>query len=285
MRWRYLAGGATVKRGAPGRSGAGERGRGKSRRMEAPRTLVLLPYSPWSERVRWALDHHGLAHRVVEHVPVLGERRLRKLVGRRAGPATVPVLIEGDTVLTESWEIAMHADRIGNGALLLPAAKVAEIRRWGELADTTMRHGRALVIAGMMKSPGALDEAMPATVPPLVRRMLRPVNRWGTGWFARKYGVQIGDPAPAVAGLRAGLLALREGLAGGPYLLGEFSYADMIMATLIQGVAPVADEYIRIGPATRAVWTHPELAAEFADLVRWRDELYAQRRIRSAARS
>jgi glutathione S-transferase len=248
--------------------------------MEAPRTLVVLPVSPWSERVRWALDHHGLAHRVVEHVPVIGERRLRKLVGRREGPATVPVLIEGDTVLTESWDIAMHADRIGNGALLLPAARVADIRRWSEQADAVMKHGRALVVGGMLKSPGALDEAMPATVPALVRRILRPVNRWGTGWFARKYGVPIDDPAAHLEKLREGLLALREGLRGGTFLLGEFSYADMIMATVIQGVVPVADEYIRIGPATRAVWTQPALAEEFADLVRWRDELYRARRRR-----
>lgn len=246
--------------------------------MEAPRILVLLPYSPWSERARWALDHHGLAYRLVTHVPVIGERRLRKLVGRREGPATVPVLIEGDTVLTESWEIAAHADRIGHGAPLLPAAKVAEIRRWSEMSEAFMGHGRALVVARMLQSPGALDEAMPPGVPALVRRMLRPVNRWGTGWFARKYGVKVGEQAPHVAKLREGLQALREGLAGGPYLLAEFSYADMIMATVIQGIAPVADEYIRIGPATRAVWTHPELATEFADLVRWRDELYATRR-------
>lgn len=35
---------------------------------------------------------------------------------------------------------------------------------------------------------------------------------------------------------------------------------------------------IRLGPATRAVWTQPALAAEFADLLAWRDGLYAAHR-------
>jgi glutathione S-transferase len=50
------------------------------------------------------------------------------------------------------------------------------------------------------------------------------------------------------------------------------------MAVLLQAVAPVADRYIRLGPATRQVWSQPELAAEFADLIAWRDTLYERHR-------
>ena len=49
-------------------------------------------------------------------------------------------------------------------------------------------------------------------------------------------------------------------------------------ATMLQGVQPVADEYIRLGPATRSVWTQPALAAEFPELLAWRDALYRQHR-------
>jgi glutathione S-transferase len=40
----------------------------------------------------------------------------------------------------------------------------------------------------------------------------------------------------------------------------------------------VDDRYIRLGEASRKVWSHPDLAAEFADLVTFRDELYARHR-------
>lgn len=98
--------------------------------MEAPRTLVLLPYSPWSERASWALDHHDLVYRRVDHVPVIGERRLRRWVGRREGPATVPVLIEGDTVLTQSWDVWTHPEL---------AQEFADLVRWRDELYATRR--------------------------------------------------------------------------------------------------------------------------------------------------
>lgn len=133
--------------------------------MEAPRTLVLLPYSPWSERARWALDHHRLAYQTIVHAPVIGERRLRKLVAGRVRPATVPVLIEGETVLTDSWDIAAHADRVGAGPALLAEGRVEEAKRWAGVCDAAMCGGRALVVAGLLRTPAALDESMPPAVP------------------------------------------------------------------------------------------------------------------------
>jgi glutathione S-transferase len=47
---------------------------------------------------------------------------------------------------------------------------------------------------------------------------------------------------------------------------------------VLQGVMPVADRFIPLGPAVRACWTRPALAAEYDDLVRWRDALYEQHR-------
>ena len=160
----------------------------------------------------------------------------------------------------------------------MPEARKDEVKRWAEVCDAAMRGGRALVVAGLLRTPAALDESMPPGVPKWVRVLSRPINRWGTGWFGRKYGVSLADLAGPEATVRAGLAAVRAGLAGADYLLGEFSYADIAAATLLQGVSPVADRYIEMGPATRTVWTQPGLATEFADLVAWRDELYSRRR-------
>lgn len=245
--------------------------------MSAP-TLVVLSVSPWSERARWVFDHHRLPYQRIDHTPVLGERRLRKLLGKREGPATVPVLLDGATVLTDSWAIANHADRLGTNTRLLPPEHLAEIRRWNDLADRTMAHGRALIVANLLASPEGLDESMPPGTPRLICWLSRPINRIGTKWFARKYGVDITDLAPHEAAIREGLAALRAGLGGAAHLLGTFTYADIVMTNLLQAVTPVADELMKIGPATRRVWTHPALAREFADLVQWRDDIYRHHR-------
>lgn len=249
-----------------------------------PPTLVLLSYSPWSERVRWVFDHHGLAYRRIKHEPVIGELRLRRIVGRDHRPATVPALRDGDLVLTDSWAIARHADRLGAGPRLLPEERLAEIERWNAICEAAMRAGRGLVVAGLLADDDALDETMPPAAPTWLRRLARPISRRGTRWFARKYGIDLADPGAHEAGLRAGLDALRAGLAGGKAtLLGEFSYADIVAASMLQGVQPVADAHLRLGPGTRRAWTQPGLARDYADLVAWRDGLYRDHRPRRPA--
>ena len=74
------------------------------------------------------------------------------------------------------------------------------------------------------------------------------------------------------------LIATREGLArsDSDYLLGRFSYADIAMAVVLKVVAPIATTQPPLGPATQACWNDSKLAAEFADLLEWRDRLAAQ---------
>ena len=81
--------------------------------------------------------------------------------------------------------------------------------------------------------------------------------------------------------MRPALDRLRDALKSSRYLLGTFSYADIVMATTLQGISPVGNGYIKLGPATRRAWTRPVLERDYADLVRWRDNLYAEHRGRS----
>ena len=239
--------------------------------------LYSLHLSPWSERARWVLEHHALAYRKIEHIPFLGERRLRRVLGNPAGSATVPVLIADGQLLKDSWEIALYAERVGHGAPLIGDAQ-AEVRRWHDLAERAMAAGRALTIARTLASDEALEETVAA--PRFVRPLLRPVGRHALRWFARKYQLDL-EPARAAAAaqpVRDALDQLRRELGGAQYLLGRFSYADIIAASLLQGVSPVSDRYLRLGPATRRVWTQTELATSYADLIAWRDRLYDQHR-------
>ena len=54
--------------------------------------LVSLSYSPWSEKARWALDHHGIEYRNIAYTPMLGVPRLRMRLRAMRAKITVPIL-------------------------------------------------------------------------------------------------------------------------------------------------------------------------------------------------
>jgi glutathione S-transferase len=112
---------------------------------------------------------------------------------------------------------------------------------------------------------------------------MRPVTRFGLRWFARKYELSPGETAEYEDKMRPALDRLRSAVKRAPYLVGRFSYADIAMASLLQGISPVGNGYIRLGPATRRAWTRPTLQAAYAELVRWRDNLYLDHRGRATA--
>jgi glutathione S-transferase len=101
----------------------------------------------------------------------------------------------------------------------------------------------------------------------------------------RKYGADRRADGESRAVLREVLDGLRRDLAAAPAaggeprtLLGRFSYADVAMAQVLVFVAPPAREYVKIGAGNRHAFADPALAAEYADLVAWRDALYARHR-------
>ncbi|HEU5060347.1 MAG TPA: glutathione S-transferase N-terminal domain-containing protein [Kofleriaceae bacterium] len=240
--------------------------------------LTAMPISPWSEKARWALDHHRIRYAEEVYTPMLSEPALRWRLRRARGPVTVPVLFADGEAYTDSFEIAHYAERRGAGAPLFRRGLEAAIARWNRLSDAAMRAGRALVSFRVENDPQARSEALPDLVPRALRRPLDPVARVGVRFLARKYGFRDDEHAHR-AELRARLIEMRDALSDGRhYLLGEFTYADIAMAAALQFVAPVGDRHIQLGPASRRAWTDLELAGELTDLLEWRDQLYAARR-------
>jgi glutathione S-transferase len=241
--------------------------------------LIGLSYSPWTEKARWALDHHGVAYRYSEHVPMIGEALLRARTKRWTGRVTVPALIDGDRAFTDSFAIAEHAEAVGHGPPLLPASSLGEIREWNALSEEALAASRAIVTFKTGASREAKVESLPAFVPGPLRALGAPIAGMGVRFFVRKYGLDEQGLTHAEARIAGVLECLRKALAPSrPFLLDDFSYADVVMAVSMQGVLPVSDRFIRLGPATRAAWTRDSLASRFADLLAWRDAVYAKHR-------
>ncbi len=152
---------------------------------------------------------------------------------------------------------------------------VAAIRGWVTVADDAAAVGRSLVLSALLTNGAALDENLPPVVPRWLRPALRPVTRNLTMKFVRKYDLRLEEGEAHTRALRLALDRLRVALAASsPYLQGAFSFADIAMATLgpgnLSGLRSLRED---VGPATRVTWTQAPLAAEYADLVAWRDEL------------
>jgi glutathione S-transferase len=239
------------------------------------RTLYTLSYSPWSERARWALAYHVVEFVERHHVPMLGEPFLRLWTRRARGVVTVPLLVDGDLVLGDSYVIARWADSNSRSGreTLFPEAAQGTILTWNERSEVGLQSARALLVAALAKDEAALME----TVPRALRSLpgARMTARLGLAHFRRKYALDEKTESAHREALEATIEQLRTDLAGRKHLAGEtFTYADILGATLLQCVEPVSDDYLRLGPAERRTWTRPDLAARSRDLLAWRDEIY-----------
>ena len=74
--------------------------------MDSTYRLITIPPSHYCEKARWALDYLGVSYREEGHAPLLH----RWAVARAGGHRTTPVLVAGDTVLSDSTDILQYLD-------------------------------------------------------------------------------------------------------------------------------------------------------------------------------
>ena len=248
--------------------------------------LVSLPFSPWSEKARWALDHHGVAYKSTTYRPLVGEPWLRVRQRRLTGRVSVPVLFDGSDAYPDSFSIALYAERVGRGSSLFPLPHRRRIEEIDELTERGLESGRALTLRRMLASKEALREMLPKPLRRFDTVGLR-LAAFGIRRALRKYGAPLSG-GDARAGLASVLDAIRASLEANEapqerFVCGEFTYADICAAQVLQFVSPVRSVSFRIGRASRACLEDPALAAAYPDLLSWRDALYVGRRVGRAA--
>jgi len=243
--------------------------------------LLGLPYSPWSEKARWALEARRVPYVSRTYAPLVGEPALRLKLGKWRGPVSVPVLTTDDgDVIAGSDAIARWADGRGQGELLYPAEHATVIDRHVARSEVGLTAARALSLARMRGD----DEALAEMVPRPLRRVLggaaARLGRFGIDRTRRKYGGDAASDAAHARVLTGVLAELRAALAATPdeggrvrTVLGRFTFADIALAQLLAFVEPPSFG-LRLGRASRRSFTDPELRARYADLVEWRNALY-----------
>ena len=235
------------------------------------RELIGISYSPWTQKARWSLEHHGITYRYSEHLMMVGIPVLCLKSSRWASDVTVPTMICDTEVLPNSYAIARWADRQGESSSLFPEEQVEVITEWNSLSDSLLESGRLLLTQAMLREPRSLVEAMPPLMRFLPGSMV--VAKQAARYVLRRYD-RPGDPVLWRKTMERGLVTLREALQGGDYLLGSFTFADVAMATALQMVSPPANRYVQMGPVSRQCWTRAELVDGASDLLAWRDRIF-----------
>jgi glutathione S-transferase len=221
-------------------------------------TLLELYPSPYSERVRWALETAGLPYERREYVPLAGEEELFRTTGHR----TVPILFaDGEVIGDSNAALAWIAQRHPEAALLPdePRAR-AQVRAWELTATEAMVPAGRLIMIGRYRDLG---------IQPLADH------------FAAKYGWSDGAAGQADALLRTLLPELAAAVAASPYLVGDrFTRADLTLACMLVSVLGVpADDVFALDDGLRGMFGIP-LGADpaLAPLRAWRDEIYRRHR-------
>ena len=242
-------------------------------------TLYSIPYSPWSMRARWALDHHRIPHRSREWVPLLTEPVLRARLLHR-GPMSAPCLVSDGEVIVDSFAIARWAEQHGSGTPLMPEEYGRAVQTWEDLSQRMTAAGRELVTARLLGDPAALAENVPGSPTGILRPVGSAIGRLGATFIKRRYDLGQTSGAAQVGIIRAGLSAFADALRDRPYLLEGFSWADIAMACALNVVEPVDHPTVRLGERSRVAWSNPDLAIQFRPLLEWRDRIFAEHRDR-----
>lgn len=239
--------------------------------------------SHYSEKVRLVLDYKQLPYRTIEVTPGIGQIDLYRLSGQRQ----VPVLKDGDEVVSDSTAIARYLDKQYPERPLIPSDPKQKglclmMEAWAD--ESVGLNARKVMIGAFNQHPNFRTALLPISTPELIKNAVGAVP----GDVLKLLGTGVGFGPDAVKSateiLRQDLEALCLILATQPYLCGDQpTLADFAVAGMSMYLKFPAAIYIDL-PAGICDKGVPGLADDpaFSPFWLWRDQLYADfRKLRS----
>ena len=202
-------------------------------------TLITIPISHFCEKARWGLDRAGVEYEERAHMQVLHAVAVRR-AGSRGG--TVPVLVCGDTVLSESADILAYADARAPQDRRLYSDDPAEtdaIRALERDFDARLGPQGRLWMYDNMRGQRKLVKRYAPTGVPAWQRIALPVAYAPVAKLIdRRFGIDARTAEQALRDVRATFDEVAQRLADGRrYLIGErFTAADLTFSALAAAV-------------------------------------------------
>lgn len=248
--------------------------------------LYQFELSQFSEKVRLILDYKGLEYKKIEVTPGIGQLELYKLSGQRQ----VPVLKDGDTVISDSTEIAFYLERKYPEKPILPTEPIqrAHCLMLEEWADESIGlKGRTAFVGALNQNPHFRTSILPKEVPDFFKNILGAVPGDLLDFFGA--GVGLGGDAVKAAqrGLKQDLEALTLLVQHQAYLVGDRpTLADFTVAGLSILLKFPEGDYFEMPDHLKGKGI-PGLGdnGEYAPFFEWRDRLYQEFRQQSSGGS
>lgn len=241
--------------------------------------LYQFELSQYSEKVRLILDYKGLAYRKIEVTPGVGQLDLFRLSGQRR----VPVLKDGNTVISDSTAIAMYLDRKYPEKPLIPVDPQERglcllIEEW---ADASIGiKSRKVFYGALTQNQSFRTSFVPNAVPDFVKTLVGAVPPEVLDILG--VGVGYGQDAVKEAkdDLKQDIEALSLLLLDRPYLVTNYPcLADLAVAGLSLLLKFPAGPYLDLPEPLRGKgipgFADSSVYETFFD---WRDRLYADYR-------
>jgi len=248
--------------------------------------LWHLPLSPYSEKVRWALDYKGVEHD--RRAPVAGYHMAAALVLTRGRHWTLPVMRLGRHNIGDSTAILTALEDRYPERPLYPADS-GERRRALELEDWFDEHAgppvRRFAFHALREDREQFDELASRQLPGPLRRHRRLAGAYGRAFTGVRFQTVSDSRAhAALESLLAALERLESELGAGEYLVGgRLTVADITAAAMFYPLVLPPEGPLAIDP--------PPAVAEVRDSVanrrgyQWVLEMFARhRRARDVAR-
>lgn len=241
--------------------------------------LVYIPYSPWSEKARFALDYCGVEYTRKPFTLMLDDWSVRLKLKRPFKNFTIPILfLPNGQAIEDSCTLAQSLPEVSR--TLFKPEHLSEILEINQLCERLLDAGRVLASQTVLHNRDAMLENIPPFVPKALRPYLLSIVHFGIYTLDQQFGVLAKDAKTQRELMHADLLKLRTIIQNkrGPQgtLFESFSFGDIAAAGALHFIKPVQHPKIKISPHTRAAMTQTDFAQEFADLLQWRDQLYAQ---------
>lgn len=229
------------------------------------RVLHQFPLSHYCEKTRWHLDHKRLDYELNDVVP-----GLHFLVLPRASRArsTVPVLVDGDVIVGDSSEIALHLEARYPERPLLPRrdderARALELEAFFD--DEVGPHVRRWVYGLLLRRRGDALTLLLSDYP-LAVRVMRPVmSPFFEHELKKIYAIDAESTETSRKKVVAGLERLEQEISDDPHrrLVGDsFGLADLVAASMLAPiVGPPGSTYEKRAVPDEIL----ELRARFAD--------------------
>ncbi|MGB2924622.1 MAG: glutathione S-transferase family protein [Limnothrix sp.] len=239
--------------------------------------LYQFELSQFSEKIRLILDYKGLEYKKIEVTPGIGQLNVYKMSGQRQ----VPVLKDGETIISDSTEIAFYLDRKYPAKPVVPvdAIQRAQCLIMEEWADESIgTKGRTAFVGALNQNPNFRTSILPKEVPDLLKNLLGAVPGDVLEFFGAGVGMGGDAVKSAQRSLKQDLEALTILVENQPYLLGDrptlvdFTVAGLsILLKFPRGNYFDMPDYLK-GKGIPGLGDNAEYAPFFA----WRDRLYLE---------